>query len=455
MNWIAALIVLAAAAPEPCTYILETDTNVWDNAVTDLDQNGIKDILLLTNDETAFPLKKELCAFLSDENGAYPKTPSCRLDLDEQVGALFLAEVDGKPPVEVVAASGAGARVYQFDGTAFHPLKEVEYSSLYPAGSREPCFVKLGAKDLNDDGIDEWLTPTARGVQIRTLDRELALIPCDVVSEMRSGESLYITHRLPDIQTFPVEGQQALGLAFLSDEYADFAYGEDWSLRKRVRLPLTLKEKWDASASMKDINGDHFPDLVITQMRGTVRMYAETQVYLAKEPFVYAETPDAVFPCNGAVSSPVIMDVDGDKLLDLVFIRIPFGVGNIVNFFVRGKISARAEVYLFDGNGFRDRADYGTSMTMDAPEGRSRVAYTFGDFNGDGRQDAAYGSAGDVLAVYTGDPERFISSKPWKKFNMPSFGIAHACDLNNNPAEDIILIRPGSDKAKRVDVIVF
>lgn len=453
MHWIVLLACLAA--PDPQVYTLETETNVWDATAVDLNQDGIKDVLLLTNDETAFPLKKELCVFLAGEGGAYPKTPSCRLALSEEAGALFLAEVDSAPPVEVVAASGTGAAVYHFDGTGFAPLAAVECPSLYPSGSREPAFAKFGAKDLDGDGIDEWLLPTARGVQIRTLDRERATVPCDVVSELRFGESLYITHRLPDIQTFPVAGQQALGLAFLSDEYADFAYGEDWSLRKRIRLPLNLEEKWEASASMKDINGDNFPDLVITQMRGTVRMYAETHVYLAKEPFVYAETPDAVFPCTGAVSSPVVMDVDGDKLLDLVFIRIPFGVGNIVNFFVRGKISARAEAHLFDGKQFREKADYSTNMTMDAPEGRARVAYAFGDFNGDGRMDAVYGSAGDTLAVYTGDPQRFITSKPWKKFTMPSFGNARAEKLNDNPAEDILLYRPGGDQAKRVDVIVF
>ena len=38
---------------------------------------------------------------------------------------------------------------------------------------------------------------------------------------------------------------------------------------------------------------------------------------------------------------------------------------------------------------------------------------------------------------------------------MPSFGNARAYDLNGNKAEDILLIRPGSDKAKRADVIVF
>ena len=114
-----------------------------------------------------------------------------------------------------------------------------------------------------------------------------------------------------------------------------------------------------------------------------------------------------------------------------------------------------ANVYLFDGKAYSEKPDYSTTMTMDAPEGRERVAYTFGDFNGDGLLDVAYGRSEDKLNVYTGDPKRFISSRPWTSFEMPSFGSAAPYDLNGNASKDIVLIRPGGDQAKRADIIVF
>ena len=455
MSFLLVLTALMTAAVEPRVYTLSAPTNVWDVTVADMNQNGFKDVLLLINDETAFPLQKEIALYLADAYGGYPDLPSHRLALPAETGAVFTAEVDGAPPVEIVAAHGAGATVFQFTKAGFSKMHTLAFSSLYPTNSREPRFIKSGALDLTGDGIDEWLLPTAQGLQVRTLEQDIATVPCDVVSEMRSGDSLYIMHRLPDFQTFTLEGQQTLGLAFLSDEFADFAYGDNWAEQKRHRLPMNLEEKWDASTTMKDITGNGFPDLVVTQTRGTARMYAETHVYLAEAPFVYPDTPNAVFSADGAVSSPMVMDVNGDSLPDLVFIRIPFGVKNFVNFFMRGKISIRAEVHLFDGENFSTRADYSTSMTMDAPEGRSRVAYTFGDFDGDGLIDVVYGSTSDQLVIYTGDPNRFISQRPWQRFNMPSFGTAKNYDLNNNDAEDIVLFRPGSDQATRVDVIVF
>ncbi len=451
------LIIITAmmAQLDPGVYSLTTAENVWDVAVGDMNLDGFKDVFLLINDETAFPPKKQLAVHIATASGEYEQTPTLQVTLPGETGAVFIAEVDGIPPRELVAVHGAGATVFHYACEHLSAMNTVQFNALYPTNSREPCFIKNGVADLQQDGIEEWLVPTAQGLQVRTMDREIITVPFDVVSEMRSGESLYIIHRLPDFQTFTLDGQQALGLAFLSDEFADFAYGDNWSQHKRIRLPMNLEEKWDASATMKDITGNGFPDLVVTQTRGTVRMYAETQVYLAQEPFVYPDKPDAVFSSNGAVSSPLVLDVNGDGQMDLLFIRIPFGVKNMVNFFVRGKIAVQAEVHLFNGKQYSQSADYKTSMTMDAPEGRERVAYTFGDFNGDGRTDVAYGSENDILSVYTGEPERFISSKPWKNFDMPAFGTARTCNLNNNKAEDIIMFRPGGDNAKRVDIIVF
>ncbi len=446
---------LMAGAAAPRLFTLEATQNVWDVGVADMNGNGYKDIMLLVNDEAAFPLQKELSLYLADETGGYPPHPSYRLALPAETGAVIKAEVDGTPPVEIVAAHGAGAAIYRFVGDGFAFMDSVEFSSLFPTNSREPRFIRTGAMDLRGDGIDEWLLPTALGLEIRTLEGPVATVACDVVSEMRSGDSLYITHRLPDFQSFEIEGQNTRGLAFLSDEFADFAYGPDWSEQVRIHLPVHLEEKWDASSKLEDITGNGFPDLIVTQTRGTARMYAETHVYLAKAPFEYPETPNAVFSSSGAVTSPMAMDVDGNGTKDMVFISVPFGMQNLINFFVRGKITVRSEVYLYDDNGFSKTADYSTSMTMDAPEGRSRVAYTFGDFNGDGMVDVAYGRASNALAIFTGDRQRFISSRPWVTFDIPSFGAARPYDLNNNGAMDIVLFRPGGDHAKRVDVMVF
>ena len=450
-------VFILAAEPVPPyhNYVLETPLKVWDVDATDMNGDGVADILLLTSDEQSDPLKKELALFLSDDKGGYPAKPSVVLPLDPSMGAAMLAECDGTAPKELVVLDAAGALVYHFEGGKFEKVGEPRFFSLLPSHAKEPSFLKHSAKDLLGDGRDVWFIPTPTGYDLRRMEGSVAIATCDVISEMRREENTYIVHRLPAVHPFTVPGEQNKGMAFLSDQFADFAHGQDWKQHERFRIPINLEEKWQGEAKMEDFNNDGLPDLVVTQMKGTINMMAQTQIYIAKELFKYPAAPTKTFSTKGGISSPILIDVDGDKRKDVVLISIPLGVTNFINFFVRGKISVRADVYLFNGTDFGDKPTFSTGLTMDAPEGRERVAYTFGDFSGDGRLDVAFGKESDTLAIRTGEKEKFLSSDPWVEIKVPSFGMAEAYDLNGNAAQDIVMYHPGGPNAKRVDVIVF
>lgn len=451
-----ALLFLSAAGLEPSVFVLRAEDNVWDVAAEDFNQNGVKDILVLSCDEKRDPLRKMIGLHLANpERPLYQEHPDVRITVDPGIGAFMLAQVTGEGPRELVAFDAEGATVYQYVDGRFETIARPRFHSLLPTGSKEPIFLKHNAIDLTGDGIDEWLIPMPTGVAIRHMDQELARVPCDVVSEIRRGDSFYVYHRLPAVQAFEQEGTQVKGLAFLSDEFADFAHGPDWSRHERFRIPMDLEDKWEASAKMADITGNGLPDLVVTQTRGTINLEVLTQVYLAEEPFTYPAKPNAAFSARGAIASPALMDVDGDGKLDMIFIRIPFGVRNVVNFFVRNKVTIQADVHLFRDGGFASRPDFNTTLTLDAPDGREQVAYTMADFDGDGRLDVAFGSGANELVIHTGEPDRFISNRPWQRIDVPSFGIARAFDLDGNAAQDIIIIHPGGPNSKRVEVIVF
>ena len=448
-------ICSAQPAPQPRSFALETALHVWDVDTSDLNGDGVADILLLTSDEDSYPLRKELALFLSDATGGYPAVPSAVVPLEPTVGTAMLAECDGAAPKELVLLDATGASVHRFAGGGFEKICDTRFFSLLPSHAKEPSFLKHSAKDLLGDGRDVWFIPTPSGYDLRRMEGSLVTAECDVVSEMRREENTYIVHRLPAVHPFEVPGEPHRGIAFLSDQFADFAHGPDWKQHERFRIPMNLKEKWQGSAKMEDFNNDGLPDLVVTQMKGTINMMAQTQIYVAHERFKYPETPTRTFATKGGISSPILIDVDGDKQKDVVLIGIPLGVSNFINFFVRGKLSVHADVYLFDGAGFAADPTFSTSLTMDAPEGRERVAYTFGDFNGDGRLDVAFGKTSDTLAIRTGEKERFLSSDPWTTVKVPSFGIADEYDLNGNRAQDIVMYHPGGPNARRVDVIVF
>lgn len=453
---LAAAPATGASTAQPGTLMtLKAPENVWDCAAEDLDQNGVNDLLLSCCDERSDPLKKLVAVYLAGSDGTYPAEPSFTCPLDESVGVLFLAEVDGKAPRELVAADAEGAQIYRFESGGLVKGAKVDCVSLFPTRAKEPLFLKNTASDLDGDGRDEWLIPVPRAYDVWDGAKRKAHVNCDVVSELRRMDAVMVINRLPAVQSFDLPGTPGKALAFLSDEFADFATGPGWAAHTRVRIPVNMAEKWDASAKMADINNDGFPDLMVTQTKGTVNLTTTTQVYIAPEPMKYAEKPTATFTAEGSIASPSLLDVNNDGLRDMVVIKVPFGLKNIMNYFMRRKVTVTAQLYVFNGKDFGAKPAFETDLTLDAPEGREQVAHAMDDFNGDKLPDLCLSETHDQLSFFAGVDKGFLASKPYAKFAIPSFGEANALDLNHNNAKDCVLYRNSGKDQKRVDVILF
>ncbi|GMV90342.1 MAG: hypothetical protein AMXMBFR82_01200 [Candidatus Hydrogenedentota bacterium] len=445
----------ALAAEQPRQFALHAGVSVWDVATMDVNGDGRSDVVALCCDEDSEPLNKFIATFLSDESGGYPAKPNIQTVLNPTVGVLFEAEIDGAAPKEILAADAEGVTAYGFWDGKLVPVREVPFVSLFPSGSREPGFLKDAAADLDGDGIDEWFVPMPSGFAVRNADGLLANIRCDVNSTIRTGSGISISNRYPAYATFAQGESPRKGIAFLSDEYADFAYGDNWTEHKRFRIPIDLDEKWDTSSNMKDIDGNGMPDLIVTQTQGTINLKALTQVYLATGPMTYSDTPTATFESSGSFAAPILKDVNGDTMEDIVFVNIPFGVKFFVNLFVWKKLGVDLEIYLFDGKGFPAKPNFTASVSIEAPEGKEQAAYCLGDFNGDGNTDAAFGAGSNKLHLQAGGGSEFIASKPYLTVEVPSFGIAKAHNLDGNKAEDIVIYHPGIANKERIEVLLF
>jgi hypothetical protein len=327
---------------------------------------------------------------------------------------------------------------------------------MFPMWSKEPQFLKKTSVDLDGDGVDEWLVPTPEGYAVRNVAGDLCPVPCEVDSSVRDGAGMVVTYRFPACHSFEIEGEATKALAFLTDEKASFAHGADWGDRKEFAIPLKLGEKWESSAMMHDINANGIPDLVVTQTEGTINLRVLTQVFLASEHFTYPETPTATFDAKGSYAAPTLKDVNGDGNLDMVFIKLPWGVRFFINLFVFRRLSVDLDVYLYNPDtGFADAPDFRSDVSIEAPEGREQPSHAMGDFNGDGRMDIAFGSGADNLVVHTGSEKRFISSKPWLTLSVPAFGVARTHDLNGNEPDDVVIFHPGMKGRDRIEVVIF
>ncbi len=247
----------------------------------------------------------------------------------------------------------------------------------------------------------------------------------------------------------------AQGVAFLSDDYVDFAYGENLEQSARFAIPEPKSAKAIVETKMSDINADGLPDLLVTETEGTVNVKVRIDVYLAEAPGKYPSQPSATVTDEGSFAVPIVEDINGDGKGDLAIIRVPFGLSFFVNYFVRSRVVAHIDVFQFRDGGFAAEPDFTSKLSIEAPKDDADLAYTTGDFNGDGRIDAALSSGDDALAVYVGEEGEFLSRRPWAEIPVPPVGIARTVNLNNNGRDDILLMRPPSERAKQFYAVTF
>jgi subtilisin-like proprotein convertase family protein len=314
----------------------------------------------------------------------------------EVFSTIAVAELDGDPEPELVFGTdrtgdedqGVGLYAVNLDGTTV----EGHWPVILDTDIRS----SPAAADFDNDGFDEIVVGTYGppntirvfdhlGNEIGHAQSEFSVFSSPAIGDLNGDRELEI-----------VVGTSDGTLMVLKKDGTPFSNA--WPVLLPDRLdPLApgKRNDVDSSPALGDLDGDGFPDIVVTSDEGIVYAYNKDGQPLPGFPFIAPAgtfAPDVLESANS--SSPILADVDGNGGLDVI------------------AALSNARVYGFRGNGtplpgFPIVLPPGTAPDAQARPGDDILSTpAVGDVDGDGRLElvvAFYDGPEDVSRLYVYD----------------------------------------------------
>jgi hypothetical protein len=277
--------------------------------------------------------------------------------------------------------------------------------------------------------------------------------PGPVIAE--SELEIYLDH--PRLATGDVDGDGRDDLlasdrhelrVFLQREDGGFLGAPD----RRIALRrLSMEDHIRSSGSVRiephDFDGDGRVDLLISTSAGSIfGGTTELTLHRNRGDGWDLDQPDQRFEAQRGVSSHSLRDLDGDGRSELVSIRIPTGVLEIVEMLVTRAIDVEVSLHRTgDTQPFREepwlRWTQGVGMSFETFRPNGFIPTAEADVNGDGRPDLLGSGNGEDLVIQLGDPERGFAKRrvgqPLDTAGRIRFG-----DLDGDHGADFVLYDP-------------
>lgn len=454
--------------------------------VEDINGDGLKDALIMTDISRSSSTVRCLSLYLQDENG-FARKPNQTLELDKTIILFDLGDVAGDAQKELVCLKKDGVSFYPFGETGFilTPRRLFNTDSAFMVAGQPPVKWDLVA-DVNGDYVEELLVPKMSRMDIyfRTAGNNWLINELPIRMEARvSGmydprfsvgnyaEAVYTTPFLLT-EDFDADGRNDLLavykdslLVFCQEENGYFAqkcrqnvplhFGDVWRGEKIQRTRIADKSERFYLMRIKDLNHDGLVDAVgirISTVESVVNPATEVRIYFGKRDTLnsqrdvfFAEAPDQIIQPDGTQLVLDIFDLNQDQKYDLIIPVIKVGLQNIVKMLLTRSIEIRAEIYLLGDNGYPRKPDTEIRMTVKFSYrgGATSPVYEVADFDGDGFHDILTSISEKTLAIFSGNDKKGISDRMGPKFNvhLPQNGeLVRTMDLNSDRRSDVVIM---------------
>lgn len=445
------------------------DGRVVSAQFADFDGDGREDLMVATLTGIPPEEQRNIRVHLQDSDGSYPTDPSHVVPVPARSAVFDIADVKDVPGEELVLLRPDAITILSIADTETLEWNiPVEGPSTVAAAEDERGFDSF--KLVYEMGPEPLiLVPQIGLVSILTVDGSL-MGQVDVGSRAN-----YFVARRPSILSVESDLQLYLDTPKLSigdvdgDERADIVAATRHEIRVFLRRPdgrferepsyahaLKLISPRDHSrgsgsvvTTARDVDDDGLLDLVITHVEGTFSDTVTTSYFYRNRDGRWdLENPDDQFVSEGAFSSDLLLDIDGDDIDELIRIQFKFSVLELVEILLTRKIDSVIAVHRLLPNGRFDtkpssRRKFSTGISFETFRPNGFMPQAGIDVNADGFMDVVTSANGKGLEIYLGTENEPFTRRTSKQ-KMATTGRIHFADYNDDGLLDFVLFDPQS-----------
>jgi hypothetical protein len=463
---------------------------IRDNITEDLNNDGLKDILLVHLKGLQPHQTRWISIFYQSKGGKFSTAPDQSWLVDSTAVIMDIGDVTGDKRKEVCFITPHQFCCYSlkkgFYSSEPETLMGVKGLAVFPSKHSLPVIDFV--RDWNGDGYDDVAIFTFEGITIFrrggdggfgseesiNIELETSMYRRRREREEASVSGLGASFRVPNLKVMDYNSDGLKDLLALGDERVVVYMGrEDGSFSNHPDNEVlfdvrTRREKIEGLADLSleaaDLNGDGYADAVVTKQiaKGLTGFRGVINIFLGGSEG-YHKKPDQVIISEGTASAQTLLrDVNGDGRLDLVLPSIKMGITSIIRILVTRSVSVDFNIFLLNRSSrFSERPDYTKEVKFSidlSGESGSQAMDLEGDYNCDGLSDFVYATEEDELSVYLGvkgDEDRIFSDDPVVEIETDAYGELYAVDLNGDCHSDMIMTYPQDKERKGImDILV-
>jgi hypothetical protein len=445
-------------------------------ALNDFNGDNSQDALLVGRDAG----KQKQLQIITLNKGKLAKQQAEVVKLDNAVLFFDTAKLAGFDKQSLLFLQPG--KVMRFDVTdkKLHHLLNVDTIYRHSVQQTTALGQLTFAIDINGDGLSDFILPDFKQNWVFMQLPQGGFAPpqaLEVLAEMRllrnksavyAGSPVFLADFNFDGETDLIFRSQSNLLVFFQSKGVFTTKVKKVALN--LALPLTddyddLNKDHSNKVShsffrLTDLNNDKILDLLtkVTKSSGLFDKSSQYQVYFGNKSgnkgvksnpqqseVEFPQTPHSVISSKGLQFELTLVDINGDKTLDLISPSYELGVGSIISSLFSSSADLDVMFHpLLDGN-YQSEANLEKELTVDFDLSSGQNVFPLlkiSDFDGDGRKDLLLGHGSKKIYLYKGVNGGRLFAKKSQRFKIPlprdGKLVTHK-DLNNDGKTDLVI----------------